>query len=244
MKSIIKYRLTATGEIPTFVYDGGYYSMQDDMYPFPRNTVYFGISIDDTTGDFELVTDPANMSPPLDPKAVTYLINCKNKYNAGVITPSPETSQTDTDTFISEIALVDAFLLTKNYVSDSTTYAATYYSATTQADIANLYASGKYFVKVDSTGIVEWYESGVTVNSTLFAFVSRNLLTDAVEDVYSQVNNELIKNPTDATPTKTVYGGYFSVPTDKIDLLDSFLYKTAIQRWSDKPYGFIVEYTK
>ena len=57
---MIKYRLTAEGTIPDFLYlgqdgVGGAYGVPDPTVPWPRDLVLIGITNDGATGDFEVV---------------------------------------------------------------------------------------------------------------------------------------------------------------------------------------------
>ena len=97
---MMKYRLTAEGTIPDFLYlgedgVGGVYGVADPSTPWPRDLVQVGITNKDATGDFEVIPtkadllayltaigsgwtqrDPANSSDPtatipFDPSAAT-----------------------------------------------------------------------------------------------------------------------------------------------------------------------------
>jgi hypothetical protein len=62
---MMKYRLTAEGTIPDFLYlgqdgVGGVYGVNDDQ-PWPRDLVQIGISKDGATGDFEVVPTQADL---------------------------------------------------------------------------------------------------------------------------------------------------------------------------------------
>ena len=67
---VVKYRLTAEGTIPEFIYFGndglhGYYGTYPtgaDAQPSPRDLVQVGISCDDATGDFEVVASQADLT--------------------------------------------------------------------------------------------------------------------------------------------------------------------------------------
>jgi hypothetical protein len=63
---LIKYRLTAQGTIPDFLYLGedgvnGAYSVIDSNQPWPRNLVQIGISKSGATGDFEVCTSKEDL---------------------------------------------------------------------------------------------------------------------------------------------------------------------------------------
>ena len=56
---MMKYRLTAEGTIPDFLYlgedgVGGVYGVTDPSTPWPRDLVQIGITNDGATGDFEV----------------------------------------------------------------------------------------------------------------------------------------------------------------------------------------------
>jgi hypothetical protein len=58
-RHVMKYRLTAEGTIPEFLYlgmdgVGGVYGVADPTTPWPRDLVQVGITNDGATGDFEI----------------------------------------------------------------------------------------------------------------------------------------------------------------------------------------------
>jgi hypothetical protein len=64
-RQMMKYRLTAEGTIPDFLYlgqdgVGGVYGVADDQ-PWPRNLVQVGITNDGATGDFEVIPTKADL---------------------------------------------------------------------------------------------------------------------------------------------------------------------------------------
>ena len=70
--SCIKYRLTAEGTVPDFLYlgedgVGGVYVVADPSTPSPRDNVMIGISVDNATGDFEVLATKEELK--------TYLTN-------------------------------------------------------------------------------------------------------------------------------------------------------------------------
>lgn len=63
---VIKYRLTAQGTVPDFLYlgedgVGGVYVVADPATPSPRDMVMVGISKDGATGDFQVVPTKADL---------------------------------------------------------------------------------------------------------------------------------------------------------------------------------------
>jgi len=63
---VIKYRLTAEGTIPGFLYlgqdgVGGVYGVVDPNTAWPRDLVQIGISNDNATGDFEVIPTKADL---------------------------------------------------------------------------------------------------------------------------------------------------------------------------------------
>lgn len=62
----IKYRLTAEGTIPDFLYlgedgVGGVFVVPDPSVPSPRDNVMIGVSADGATGDFEVLATKADL---------------------------------------------------------------------------------------------------------------------------------------------------------------------------------------
>jgi hypothetical protein len=63
---VMKYRLTAKGTIPSFLYlgtdgVGGVYGVTDPDTPWPRNLVQIGITNDNAAGDFEVIPTKADL---------------------------------------------------------------------------------------------------------------------------------------------------------------------------------------
>ena len=59
-RNVMKYRLTAEGTVPDFLYlgedgVGGMYCVGDPATPSPRDMVMIGITNDGATGDFEVI---------------------------------------------------------------------------------------------------------------------------------------------------------------------------------------------
>jgi len=65
-RNVMKYRLTAEGTIPEFLYlgmdgVGGVYGVGDPSTPWPRDLVQIGITNDGATGDFEVIPTKADL---------------------------------------------------------------------------------------------------------------------------------------------------------------------------------------
>jgi hypothetical protein len=65
-RNVMKYRLTAEGTIPDFLYlgedgVGGVYGVADPSTPWPRDLVQVGITNDGATGDFEVILTKADL---------------------------------------------------------------------------------------------------------------------------------------------------------------------------------------
>jgi len=65
-RQMMKYRLTAEGTIPDFLYlgedgVGGVYGVADPSTPWPRDLVQVGITNDGATGDFEVIPTKADL---------------------------------------------------------------------------------------------------------------------------------------------------------------------------------------
>jgi hypothetical protein len=65
-KQVIKYRLTAEGTIPDFLYIGedgvgGVFAVSDPNSVWPRDLVQVGITNDNATGDFEVIPTKADL---------------------------------------------------------------------------------------------------------------------------------------------------------------------------------------
>lgn len=99
-----------------------------------------------------------------------------------------------------------------------------------------------YGVKICLTlfTVVELYKQ--QHNDANFA-VSLDLNTHEVLELYEHVDNYIIKkNLNGAEVVKTFIGGYETLPESKKQTLADFEHKDRILRWSNKPYGFCLEY--
>lgn len=62
----VKYRLTAEGTVPDFLYlgddgVGGVYVVSDSIQPAPRDMIMVGITNDNASGDFEAFSDKSEL---------------------------------------------------------------------------------------------------------------------------------------------------------------------------------------
>lgn len=65
-RQMMKYRLTAEGTIPSFLYlgedgVGGVWGVEDPNTPWPRDLVQVGITNNNATGDFEVIPTKADL---------------------------------------------------------------------------------------------------------------------------------------------------------------------------------------
>jgi hypothetical protein len=119
----------------------------------------------------------------------------------------------------------------------------TVYNATTKSVLSYLFTNGQFIVKVSvNAEVLEWYESDVVVNGTNYAYVSRDTVTGEVIDKYVNTGTELYKTTQAGEVVVTSFTGYSGIPDNYKPLLDDFDFKDRILCWSNKEYGFIVEY--
>lgn len=144
-----------------------------------------------------------------------------------------------------DLAVAQQFAQKKS-IKEAVTYILTNYNASTKQDIANVFVAGKYLIKVANDTVSEFYESNVVVDGVTYTWVSKDVASDNIIDKYKTIANGLEKYTPDpdAEPVRTTTGGYDTIPERLKPLLEDFPYKEAIQLWSVKSYGFIVEYKK
>lgn len=249
MYQVIKYRLTSEGTIPTFVENGGYFSVQDNLYPPPQQRFIVGISVQNPVGDFEVVADEQQLMALVgctEIQARTLFSMCAC-YNDGTypISNSQQPTPSELDRVQNAKQTATAFLTAKiGVVNPDLKYSLTYFSQETQTDIADLFDNGVYIVKVSNNVVTEWYKYYVFVDGIEYFGVSLNLETSTVEDKYLESPQGLVKfssNPSDP-PSVVIYGNWYSVPNENKARLSNFPYKAAVQKWINRPYGFILEY--
>lgn len=163
-----------------------------------------------------------------------------------IIKKLPITSVIQLDPKITaDLITAQQFAKNKNLVG-TVQYLLTNYNATTQQDIANIFALDNYLIKVADNQVSEFYQANVKINDVVYAWVSRNVQTNDVIDKYVLTANGLDKYTPDTSQqvVRTNFGGYKTIPDDLKPLLENFKYKDNIKMWSVKNYGFIVEYSK
>ena len=144
--------------------------------------------------------------------------------------------------------IANMFFAIKYGVVD-TKYGATSYNATTKQHRARLFTAeidGKpHWAKVADGEVIEWYKMYETVNGITYEGASYDPITEELIDVY-KLDHEVAKwRKYDLNGNHIVdtYLGHFEqMPEDKKALFDDFERKYTISSWSDKSYGFIVEY--
>lgn len=126
----------------------------------------------------------------------------------------------------------------------NTRYLVTVHNATMQQDTSHIYTSGDFLAKVSlTTGrVVELYKRNVVYDGTSYAYASLTLDTLEVIELYSENSSTLTKHTRDGSTTITHYGGYNTIPPHLQRNLAHFNHCNRITQWSEKPYGFIVEY--
>ena len=129
----------------------------------------------------------------------------------------------------------------------STQYDYSIYNATTKTYTNQVFiaqdATSTFLVKVLNGVVTEWYEENGVIDGVQHAYVSLNLETGEPIEYYDIVGTIMNKYSLDGTfIVSTHLTGYPTIPEDKLALLEDFPYDNSIFAWSDKTYGFIVEY--
>lgn len=119
------------------------------------------------------------------------------------------------------------------------------YNASTKETIAQVFISGNYLVKVFNDNSVEFYVKDYIHNGFKYDYVSFGSGITPLEYYKANENGNSFSKYDIVTNEKlvdTYSGNYHSIPEDKKQLLSDFNNNHAIFAWSDKSYGFIVEY--
>jgi len=152
--------------------------------------------------------------------------------------------------FASQKAIASEFLAVKLGIAE-VKYAYTNYNASTKQDISQVFfaledATKSYLIKVENDAVTEWYETNVEVNGAVRSWASLDLNTDTPIEYYvlqGNTANWKYNLAGEFIVATNFCSGVEGIPQDKLSLLDDFSYKDKIVAWSDKYYGFIVEYT-
>ncbi len=126
-------------------------------------------------------------------------------------------------------------------------YVYSVYNSNTKQIISRVYASESngylYFIKVTSNGVSEFYKSWGELNGQKHFFVSLDIVSEEPVEYYDIVDGCVVKFDLNGNElSRTITESYDSIPEDKKYLLDDFTFKDSITAWSDKSYGFIVEF--
>lgn len=125
---------------------------------------------------------------------------------------------------------------------DYSIYNATTKTYTNQVFIAED-ATSTFLIKVLDGVVTEWYQQEGEIDGVKHSYISLDLTTGNPIEYYDIVGSVMSKYSLDGTFIVSTYlGDYSTIPQDKQTLLNEFLYSSNIFAWSDKTYGFIVEY--
>ncbi len=159
------------------------------------------------------------------------------------VVPSTPPETAKYDGYSADKLAVDSFLAAKG-VNKESVYLVTMYNVSTNQTLANLFSCDGQLVKVLNGAVTEWYEEGVTVGATKYAYVSKDLTNGRVLDRYSFDQRGLVKvGPEALEPTITRFGGFESVPPAMKVLLRNFEHRNKVTAWSLKADGLVVEFT-
>jgi len=147
------------------------------------------------------------------------------------------------DGYFADKLAVDSFLASKG-INKESEYIVTMYNVSTNQPLANLFNCDGQLVKALNGAVTEWYEEGVTVGATKYAYVSKDLTNGRVLDRYTFDQRGLVKVAPEALePTITRFGGFESVPPSMKVALRDFEYRHKITAWSLKADGLVVEFS-
>jgi hypothetical protein len=97
---------------------------------------------------------------------------------------------------------------------------------------------------VANESVTEWALSGAEYNGKNRLFVALSINDSSPIEYYDRDENGIVikYNLNGEELVRTITNGYESIPEDKKYLLENFQFKDSITAWSDKSYGFIVEF--
>lgn len=127
----------------------------------------------------------------------------------------------------------------KNNLVKTPKYILSYHNINTKRDMAEIYGSGQYFLKIWEGVILEYYIANVEVNGIKYAYISMDKDTKEIYDYYEYVENG-IRKMTDNTVVR--FEGFSDLPQEYIEKAEYFQYKEYVIHWTEKPYGIILEY--
>jgi len=131
----------------------------------------------------------------------------------------------------------------------STNYDYCIYNATTKTYTNQVFKAQDetsiFLIKVLDGVVTEWYQQDGVINGVKHSYISLDINTGNPIEYYEIVGNVMSKYSLDGTfIVSTYFGDYSTIPQDKESLLNGFPYNENIFAWSDKTYGFIVEYKR
>lgn len=131
-----------------------------------------------------------------------------------------------------------------HYGNPNATYLYSVYNTATKEMISQVFGCDGDLIKVSNNEISEWYKANYSLNGINHVFVSININTNDPIDYYDWAINQAgsVMNKYDLNGQFIVSTNFTPIPQDKIYLLDGFEYINTITGWSDKYYGFCVEY--
>lgn len=156
-------------------------------------------------------------------------------FNLSYSTPEIETNK----------AIANEFLAVKTGEVNCQ-YLYSVYNATINQKISQVFISGNYLVKVSDGVVTELYESEYDLNGNVYDYVAFGTGDFPIEYYVYGDDSTFTKYTIDESepPVLSVISGYASIPSDKQELLNSFAYTDRIFVWSNKSYGFCVEYVE
>lgn len=146
-------------------------------------------------------------------------------------------------------AIATQFIVIKTGIPE-VTYNYSVYNATTKEYLSDVFAAvdaeNSYLIKVSNGEVTEWYHQNQVYNGVKHLYLSLDVNTDEVLEYYDLISPSLMhKFLLDGTfVVATQMGNYSSIPADKTSMLDDFEFKEWITAWSDKSYGFCIEFDK
>lgn len=134
----------------------------------------------------------------------------------------------------------DEFIAIRTGIAE-TEYSYSVYNATSKEVISHVFRAEEYLIKVAGEAVSEWYKQDGEINGIRYSYISLDLDTGTPIEYYNVDGPVMSKY--DLSGNQVVSTHFFApVPEDKAVLLDDFSHRESIFAWSDKDYGFIVEF--